>query len=196
MFIAATLSAEGAGLSASGTCSDLAGNTSGAATATANIDKTPPAADVVVPANFGSYVQGSSLTASFGCTDALSGVVSCVGSVGNGAAIDTSSAGARVFNATATDSAGNAGTASHTFEIAAVDATLPVSGGSVADVDPETGVTTTLSVPAGVLSQPTQVAVPCRRSTGPGCGTRFVFVRWIEPGTARCPRRGSRSRCR
>jgi hypothetical protein len=154
-----TLSAEGAGLSASGTCSDLAGNTSGAATATANIDKTPPAANVVVPANFGSYVQGSSLTASFGCTDALSGVVSCAGSVGNGAAIDTSSAGARVFNATATDAAGNAGTASHTFEIAAVDATLPVSGGSVADVDPETGVTTTLSVPAGVLSQPTQVAV-------------------------------------
>ncbi len=72
---AVTLSGEGAGQSASGTCTDNAGNVSDAATASGiNIDKTAPVVTVSGVTAGASYIVGSVPAASCDTTDALSGV--------------------------------------------------------------------------------------------------------------------------
>lgn len=69
------LSSEGAGQSASGTCTDKAGNVSDPATASGiNIDKTPPSVSVTGVTDGATYTLGSVPTAGCNTTDALSGV--------------------------------------------------------------------------------------------------------------------------
>jgi len=69
------LSSEGAGQSASGTCTDKAGNVSDPATVSGiNIDKTPPSVSVTGVTNGATYTLGSVPVAGCSTTDALSGV--------------------------------------------------------------------------------------------------------------------------
>lgn len=72
------LSTDGANQSASGTCSDLAGNTAGAAAGGINIDQTPPAMTFAgsSPAANSAGWNNTNVTLSWTCSDSLSGPVS------------------------------------------------------------------------------------------------------------------------
>jgi hypothetical protein len=85
---------------------DAADNQS-AASATLNIDRTPPALTVAWPAGGAVFLLNAQAWASYACADTLSGLASCAGSVANGAAIDTSSPGTKSFVVNAADRADN-----------------------------------------------------------------------------------------
>ena len=107
------LIAKGVGLSASGTCFDVAGNISAPAAVTVNIDRTPPSVAIVTPHD-GSYAQGAAVNASYSCADASSGIAQCEGPVARGP-LDTDTVGERTFSVTATDRAGNRVIATTTY---------------------------------------------------------------------------------
>jgi hypothetical protein len=113
----ATLSSEGAGQSASGTCADKAGNVSAPATASGiNIDKTVPTVSLVGgPADGGTYYFGSVPAApTCNASDALSGLDGSCSVSGYSAAVGT-----HTMTAIATDKAGNSNSASATYNVLA-----------------------------------------------------------------------------
>jgi hypothetical protein len=72
--VSKTVSTEGANQTVTGTCTDLAGNSS-SASQTVNIDKTPPViSGQAVPAPSASGWNRGSVSVTFTCSDALSGV--------------------------------------------------------------------------------------------------------------------------
>jgi hypothetical protein len=114
---AEVLSSEGAGQSASGTCTDMAGNISSpAAVSGINIDKTAPNVSLVGgPANGGTYYFGfvpSAPTCS--ANDGLSGLDGFCSVGGYGTAL-----GSHTVTASATDKAGNSASASATYTVLA-----------------------------------------------------------------------------
>ena len=114
---AVTLSDEGTGQSASGTCTDKAGNVSALATVSGiNIDKTTPAVSLVGgPADGGSYYFGFVPDApTCSASDALSGLDGSCSVSGYGTAV-----GFHTVSASATDNAGNEGSDSATYEVLA-----------------------------------------------------------------------------
>jgi hypothetical protein len=72
-------------------------------------DNTAPTISLGAPVDGATYSVDESVDASYSCADESggSGLLSCVGTVPDGSAIDTSSAGTRVFEVTARDAAGN-----------------------------------------------------------------------------------------
>lgn len=119
------VSTEGAGQSASGTATDVAGNSASASADGLNIDQTAPSIDGAraPAANMFGWNNGS-VTVSFTCTDALSGVQSCPSDQtlsGEGAGQSASG--------TATDVAGNS--ASATVGGINIDLTSPTIGAVV-----------------------------------------------------------------
>jgi len=114
---AAVLSSEGAGQSASGTCTDKAGNVSASATASGiNIDKTNPSVSLVNgPANGGTYYFGFVPVApTCLASDALSGIDGSCSVSGYGTTL-----GSHTVTANAADKAGNSASASATYTVAA-----------------------------------------------------------------------------
>ena len=111
------LTSEGAGQSASGTCTDKAGNVSASATASGiNIDKTVPTAALVGgPADGGTYYFGF-VPADPTCSasDALSGLAAPCSVSGYSNAI-----GSHTVSASATDNAGNSASVSATYTVLA-----------------------------------------------------------------------------
>ncbi|MFF4098639.1 IPT/TIG domain-containing protein [Streptomyces sp. NPDC001903] len=99
------------------TATDNAGNTSSPQTITVRLDTVAPAITIVRPVA-GTYLYRQAVTASYACTDATSGPASCVGTVPNGAAIDTSTLGSHVFTVNAKDVATNPATKSVTYTVA------------------------------------------------------------------------------
>jgi hypothetical protein len=194
-----TLSGDGASQNASGTCADLAGNTSATATQIVNIDRTPPSATITTPANGASYPVGAVVTASYQCADALSGVPAnqCVGTVPLGSNIDTLTAGNKSFSVTATDRAGNVGpTALANYTVTAADTTPPVinpivigtlgqNGWYVSNVavtwsvtDPESAVTSTTGCGgSSVLSDTNGVTFTCRATSTGGTSQQSITIR-------------------
>jgi Tol biopolymer transport system component len=85
---------------------DAAGNVESPKTVTVRLDKTAPVINVSSPVAYN--VVGQVLTADFACADTVSGVAACEGTATDGAALDTSSVGAKTFNVSASDVAGNA----------------------------------------------------------------------------------------
>ncbi len=69
---------------------------------------TPPAITITTPATGAIYALNQVVLASYGCTASNGTIVTCVGTVANGAAINTSSLGVQTFTVTAADSNGNA----------------------------------------------------------------------------------------
>ncbi len=70
-------------------------------------DTTPPNIQITRPTAT-VYLVNQGVTSSYSCTDnGGSGLATCVGTVANGAAVDTASVGAKVFTVNATDGAGN-----------------------------------------------------------------------------------------
>lgn len=101
-------------------------STGGTATRSVTIkrDATLPAATVTTPAANASYKLNQVVTASYACTDARSGIATCIGTVTPGSAIDTASVGAKSFTVTATDQAGNKFVKTVSYTV--TDATPPV----------------------------------------------------------------------
>jgi probable HAF family extracellular repeat protein len=91
---------------------DHVGNTEEPKTITVRIDKTGPEVSIASPAEGAEYVLGETVAAEYACSDAVSGLVSCLGTVPDGASIDTASVGQKTFAVEATDEAGNVGSES------------------------------------------------------------------------------------
>jgi YVTN family beta-propeller protein len=96
---------------------DFAGNSEATKSFTVKIDKTAPTTSIASPAMAANYVLNQSILANYSCADSGSGVASCVGTVANGSAIDTSSVGTKTFTVTATDVAGNTATQTVTYTV-------------------------------------------------------------------------------
>lgn len=110
------LDTEGAGQSASGSCTDMAGNSTPASATGINIDKTSPTVSFVGgPANGGSYYFGSVPGApTCSASDALSGLNGSCGVSGYGTTV-----GMHTVTATAADKAGNMTSESVTYTVLA-----------------------------------------------------------------------------
>lgn len=82
-------------------------------------DETPPTIDLRTPPDGASYVEGDVVAADFDCADEAdgSGLATCVGTVDDGASIDTAAAGPHTFTVNATDAAGNEATATTAYEV-------------------------------------------------------------------------------
>jgi GH25 family lysozyme M1 (1,4-beta-N-acetylmuramidase) len=90
-------------------CEVTATNGAGSTPATTStLAVAAPSASITAPAGGATYAQGQVVDAAYACSDQPSGTTlsSCAGPVGNGAAIDTRTAGAHTFIVTATDSGG------------------------------------------------------------------------------------------
>jgi hypothetical protein len=74
------------------------------------MDRKAPSIDVSEPEEGAVVVQGSTLKASYSCSDAGSGVATCEGSVPSGSALDTSTPGEYQLSIGATDDVGNSAT--------------------------------------------------------------------------------------
>jgi trimeric autotransporter adhesin len=79
-----------------------------------------PVATLTAPTDGSRFRVGQVVNAQYSCTD--DGAVTCAGNVPSGSAIDTSTAGAKTFTVTATDTAGNSDTKSVGY---AVDGSAP-----------------------------------------------------------------------
>lgn len=81
------------------------------------VDTTPPEITITTPADGADYLLGSTVYADYGCEDPGSGVASCVGTVADGAAIDTSTVGAKNFTVDAEDNGGYQSSRTHTYNV-------------------------------------------------------------------------------
>ena len=84
-------------------------------------DAISTAITITSPADGSSVQRGTALTADFACTDNKAGaaIVSCVGTVADGAAVDTSTDGAKSFTVTLTDTLGRETTLTHQYSVTA-----------------------------------------------------------------------------
>ena len=82
-------------------------------------DTTPPDITLTTPADGMAYTLGQQVNAEYSCQDEMggSGLASCVGSVPNGAPIDTATVGPKTFTVEATDNDGNTATRSHAYNV-------------------------------------------------------------------------------
>jgi hypothetical protein len=113
------LSSDGANKSVSGTAIDAADNSASATVTGINIDQAAPSAIITAPADGASYTVGQVVAAAYACSDSLSGIDSCSGTVPSGTSIDTLTAGTKSFAVTAVDRAGNVTTATVSYSVAA-----------------------------------------------------------------------------
>jgi len=122
-------------------------------------DTTAPTITIAAPLEGAQYTVGQAATASYSCADNV-GVASCIGTVANGAALDTSTAGQRTFTVTARDDAGNQTVENRTYNVVLdtggqVPATLNLTLGAPASFPafiPSMGRDYTASLGATILS--------------------------------------------
>jgi flagellar hook assembly protein FlgD len=95
--------------SVTGHCADAAGNV-GSGSASFKYDATAPTITISSPVNGAQHVLNAAVPSGYGCSDTISGIQSCTGTVANGLNFDTSSVGPHSFTVTATDRAGNSAT--------------------------------------------------------------------------------------
>jgi hypothetical protein len=101
-------------------------------TASFEQDLDGPAITIASPIDGGTFVQGSTVAASFTCADGDgAGVETCEGDVDNGASIDTSTIGEHSFTVRATDKVGNESEKTVTYVVNATEQDL-TAGGDVA----------------------------------------------------------------
>jgi len=105
------------GVTVSGACVDLAGNSGGTNIGPTKIDKTPPTISITAPANGGIYLLNSAVASNFSCSDALSGISTCVGPAATGTNFSTNTVGIHNFTVTATDVAGNQAQVTSTYTV-------------------------------------------------------------------------------
>ena len=118
--------------------SDHAGNTESKSVNYTVVDTKAPSIVVTTPAPGAVYGVGEQVAADYSCSDDGSGVASCVGSVAQGAPLDTGSSGEKTFTVNATDKAGNPATKSVSYSVR--DSSAP----SIAFANPTDGAVYTL----------------------------------------------------
>jgi hypothetical protein len=98
---------------------DGAGNEATASVTVEVVDLGAPVVNLRTPVDGASYAMGEDVLADYDCSDEPngSGVLSCVGDVADGAALDTSTPGPRSFTVTATDVAGNSASTTVAYEV-------------------------------------------------------------------------------
>jgi hypothetical protein len=79
---------------------------------------------ITTPADGATYTAGQVVNAAYSCENAPGTVASCVGTVANGAPIDTATLGVKTFTVTATGAEGNVTSQTVSYTVAA-----PASGG-------------------------------------------------------------------
>lgn len=104
------------------TARDGAGNETTASATVDVVDRDTPTVELRTPADGASYAVGAEVLADYECSDEPggSGIVSCVGEVPDGAALDTATPGRRSFTVTATDAAGNTASRTVGYEVGVV----------------------------------------------------------------------------
>jgi hypothetical protein len=110
-----TLNTDTSGTLVPGTCRDVAGNLATINFGPIQIDTVGPLINLISPLNNFTYPRGSTLFATYHCSDASSGIASCIGTVATGQRLDTSTPGTYSFSVTATDLAGNTTTVTRTY---------------------------------------------------------------------------------
>ena len=88
------------------------------------LDVTPPVVTITSPGNGDVDELNQVVLADYACTDAGSGIGTCVGDVANGAAIGTSTLGPHTLTVTGTDAVGNVASPAHSYTV--IDTTPPV----------------------------------------------------------------------
>ena len=81
-------------------------------------DTTAPTIAITSPVDGGLYAQGSAVNAGYSCADETS-LVTCIGDVADGSALDTLTSGPHQFHVTATDAAGNVAQTYLTYQVTA-----------------------------------------------------------------------------
>lgn len=99
---------------------DVAGNPGPVVSRTLRRDASGPTITVATPAEGAAYGVRARATAAYACSDAVSGLATCVGTVANGSPVDTSTSGMRTFTVVATDRAGNTTTVVRTYQVCTV----------------------------------------------------------------------------
>jgi hypothetical protein len=99
------------------TCSATNSVDSAQQSVTIEVDTVAPKVAIKKPANGATYALNKVVLASYTCTDGISGVTSCVGTVADGASINTSTPGTQTFSVVAIDNAGNKTTRSITYTV-------------------------------------------------------------------------------
>src|SRR5438093_7700326 len=115
------LSGDGAAQSANGTATDHAGNSTSTTVSGINIDKTKPV--ITYSGNAGAYTIDQMVVITCSASDGLSGMASNT-CTGVNAPAYTLALGSHTLSATATDKAGNTGTASTTFTVGTTPTSL------------------------------------------------------------------------
>lgn len=80
------------------------------------IDRKVPTISITSP-TASTYTIGQNIASDFACADAGSGLASCVGTVADGASVNTGSVGHKTFAVNATDNVSNASSASVGFDV-------------------------------------------------------------------------------
>jgi hypothetical protein len=86
----------------------------------ADPDTTAPTVTIATPAQDATFVKGQAVTVSYSCADDVA-VQDCVGTLANGATLDTSTVGPGSFTVNAHDTAGNAKTLTTTYSVVEQD---------------------------------------------------------------------------
>ena len=107
---------DGANQSASGVCTDVAGNKITTSVTGVNVDTTSPTAAIIVPSQGSTYILNQPVVAQYACADNLS-LASCVGTVANGGAVATGSIGTFAFDVAAGDKALNSAAAMTSYSV-------------------------------------------------------------------------------
>jgi len=81
------------------------------------VDAGKPSVNITAPADGATIPLDKATPAKFKCTDNESGMDTCVGTVANGANIDTHSVGDHTFTVTGTDKAGNVTVVTHHYQV-------------------------------------------------------------------------------
>jgi hypothetical protein len=128
------------------------------------IDRRGPWVGVTAPASGASFALNQVVAADYDCQDDGAGLQSCVGSVGSGQPIDTSSPGPKTFQVTSTDHIGNTTVVNVPYTVAGA---LPTFAGLIAQVQ---------ALPVSALTRAALVATlrAAERAAGQG---RVVLAR-------------------
>jgi probable HAF family extracellular repeat protein len=81
------------------------------------VDSDPPTISLDGPADGATYALGASVHAHYSCSDAMSGVATCYGSVANGDPLDTTTLGTHWISVISTDNANNSTSVTHAYTV-------------------------------------------------------------------------------
>jgi hypothetical protein len=189
------------------TCKATSSGGTSSKSVTIKRDATLPTANLTTPTANATYKLNQVVKASYSCSDGTSRMATCTGTVANGAAINTASAGTKSFSVTAKDNAGNAATKSVSYKVAApvvsdttppvvnsvVTGTLGTNGWYTSNVsvswtvtDPESAISSTSGCTAATVSTDTAgTTFTCTATSTGGTTTKSVTIkRDATPPTA------------